>query len=444
MSAAFAAHLRYFAADFVTRNCHRLRCPHPGFSARGSCGFCSGVRVPLHQSRDQKHGENPTGQLADQKAAVELGLEIVAVDQMIRQKIAAADGPRGAAGLVDGGHLLEGPKQRHQRHRGGQNSKAPLRRQTQLLPDFRDSLAAVFLQQVHHRITERKEHAAQLTMLLKPQVQNVFLMVGSDKPKEKREKLDALHATPANEEVVVVATGKYIGEGFDAPRLDTLLLAMPISWKGTLAQYAGRLHRNYEGKHEVRIYDYVDIRIPMLERMYHKRLKGYADLGYQVKFGAADERVSMIYNGHTAMSAFEQDLSDAARSIIIVSPFLQQGRVKRLLPLLRDAVLCGVKVMIYTVNESEADEARRVETATTVELLKEANVDVVLRKELAQRYAVIDESIVWYGSVDLLAFGRKDADVLRFENADIAGDLLALNDESMCEQLIIQDAQYES
>ena len=100
--------------------------------------------------------------------------------------------------------------------------------------------------------------------------------------------------------------------------------------------------------------------------------------------------------------------------------------------------------MIYTVNESEADETRRVETATTVELLKEANVDVVLRKELAQRYAVIDGSIVWYGSVDLLAFGRKDADVLRFENADIAGDLLALNDESMCEQLIIQDAQYES
>ena len=129
-------------------------------------------------------------------------------------------------------------------------------------------------------LTERKEHAAQLAMLLEPQVQNVFLMVGSDKPKEKREKLGALQATPANEEVVVVATGKYIGEGFDSPRLDTLLLAMPISWKGTLAQYAGRLHRNYEGKREVRIYDYVDIRIPMLERMYHKRLKGYADLGY--------------------------------------------------------------------------------------------------------------------------------------------------------------------
>ena len=290
-------------------------------------------------------------------------------------------------------------------------------------------------------LTERRDHAAQLAMLLGPQVQNVFLMVGSDRPKEKRKKMNDLQATPANEEVVVVATGKYIGEGFDSPRLDTLLLAMPISWKGTLAQYAGRLHRNYEGKREVRIYDYVDIRIPMLERMYHKRLKGYADLGYQVKFGAADERVSMIYNGRTAMAAFEQDLSDTARSIMIVSPFLQQGRVKRLLPLLRDAVARGMKVVVYTVNRPEAEESDRAETTAAVELLKEARVDVVLHGELTQRYAVIDESIVWYGNVDLLAFGRKDADVLRFENADIAGDLLALNDESMCEQLIIQDAQ---
>ena len=106
--------------------------------------------------------------------------------------------------------------------------------------------------------------------------------MGSDKPKEKREKLAALQEIPASEEVVVVATGKYIGEGVDAPRLDTLLLAMPISWRGTLAQYAGRLHRNFEGKHEVRIYDYVDVHIPMLERMYHKRLKGYAELGSEV------------------------------------------------------------------------------------------------------------------------------------------------------------------
>ena len=284
-------------------------------------------------------------------------------------------------------------------------------------------------------LTERKEHAAQLATRLQGKIQNVFLLVGSDKPKEKREKLAALQAIPASEEVVVVATGKYIGEGFDAPRLDTLLLAMPISWHGTLAQYAGRLHRNYEGKHEVRIYDYVDVHIPMLERMYHKRLKGYAELGYQVRFGTSDEPVSMIYDGHNAMAAFEQDLSDAAQSIVIVSPYLQKGRVGRLLPLLQGAASHGVRITVHTND----DDTRQSEITTAVDALQSAGAEVILHKDLQQRYAVLDERIVWYGNVDLLAFGRRDMDVLRFENADIAGDLLSLTDETECEQLMIAD-----
>lgn len=284
-------------------------------------------------------------------------------------------------------------------------------------------------------LTERKEHAAQLATLLQGKIPNVFLLVGSDKPKEKREKLAALQAIPASEEVVVAATGKYIGEGFDAPRLDTLLLAMPISWRGTLAQYAGRLHRNYEGKHEVRIYDYVDVHIPMLERMYHKRLKGYAELGYQVRFGTSDESVSMVYDGHAAMAAFEQELSDAAQSIVIVSPYLQKGRVGRLLPLLQSTVSRGVKITVHTND----DDTRRSEIAAAVDALQSAGAEVILHKDLQQRYAVLDEYIVWYGNADLLAFGRRDTDVLRFENADIAGELLSLTDETECEQLMITD-----
>ena len=284
-------------------------------------------------------------------------------------------------------------------------------------------------------LTERKEHAAQLAALLEDQVKNVFLLIGSDKPKEKREKLAALQAIPSGEQAVVVATGKYIGEGFDAPRLDTLLLAMPISWRGTLAQYAGRLHRSYEGKREVRIYDYVDVHIPMLERMYHKRLRGYAELGYQVKFGTSDEPVSRIYDGHTAMPAFEQDLSDAAQSIVIVSPYLQKGHIERLLPILQEAASRDVKITIHT---RDAD-ASRADTAVTIALLEKSGVDVILHKALQQRYAILDESIVWYGNVDFLAFGRKDTDTLRFENTDIAGELLDLTDESACEQMMIAD-----
>ena len=125
---------------------------------------------------------------------------------------------------------------------------------------------------------------------------------------------------------MVVATGKYIGEGFDEPRLDTILLTMPISWKVTLAQYAGRLHRNYEGKQEVRIYDYVDVHIPALERMYHKRLKGYPELGYSVKLSEQDDAASQIYDGQNYFVPFMTDLSDAAKSILLVCSFLNKSR----------------------------------------------------------------------------------------------------------------------
>lgn len=288
-------------------------------------------------------------------------------------------------------------------------------------------------------LTERKEHAVLLAGRLSEQVKNVFLLVGSDKQKDKRNKLTALQNVADDEEIVVVAIGKYIGEGFDSPRLDTLLLAMPISWKGTLAQYAGRLHRNYEGKREVRIYDYVDIHVPTLERMYHKRLKGYAELGYQVKFGAADKSVSMIYGGHSSMAPFEQDLNDAVRSIVIVSPYLQKGRIAKLLPALQKAMDSGIDVVVYTRAAEQYDPKNQKSVCEAITMLEQVGVTVQTYKELQQRYAIVDESIVWYGSVDLLAFGRKDTDVLRFENPDIAGELLALSGEEDSEQLMLED-----
>ena len=171
----------------------------------------------------------------------------------------------------------------------------------------------------------------------------------------------------------------------------------------------------------------------MLERMYHKRLEGYAELGYQVRFGTSDEPVSMIYDGHNAMAPFEQDLSDAAQSIVIVSPYLQKGRVERLLPLLQSAVSRGGKITIHTSD----DDTRRSEIAA--DTLQSAGAEVILHKGSQQRYAVLDERIVWYGNVDLLAFGRRDTDVLRFENADIAGELLSLTGKTECEQLMITD-----
>ena len=96
---------------------------------------------------------------------------------------------------------------------------------------------------------------------------------------------DQIKAVPDSKERVILSTGRYIGEGFDDARLDTLFLAMPISWRGTLQQYVGRLHRLHDNKRVVQVYDYVDIHVPTLMRMYKKRVKGYEAIGYSMQGG---------------------------------------------------------------------------------------------------------------------------------------------------------------
>jgi superfamily II DNA or RNA helicase len=132
-------------------------------------------------------------------------------------------------------------------------------------------------------LTERKEHLEYLASKLRSFVRHVVVLQGGGSAKERRQALERLAAIVDGEERVVLATGRYVGEGFDDPRLDTLFLAMPIAWRGTLVQYAGRLHRPHPGKREVRIYDYVDQDIPVLARMFEKRWRGYRALGYQLK-----------------------------------------------------------------------------------------------------------------------------------------------------------------
>ncbi len=129
-------------------------------------------------------------------------------------------------------------------------------------------------------LTERKEHLELLRFRLEGLVKHLVILHGGMRAPKRREMLAKLADVPGNEERLILATGPYIGEGFDDPRLDTLFLVMPFSFRGKMVQYAGRLHRHFEGKTEVRIYDYVDS-MPILEKMYKKRLKAYKALGYE-------------------------------------------------------------------------------------------------------------------------------------------------------------------
>lgn len=129
-------------------------------------------------------------------------------------------------------------------------------------------------------LTERRDHVEFLAERLRGFVRHLIVLQGGMAGKKRREMGAKLADIPDDEERLVLATGRYIGEGFDDARLDTLFLAMPISWKGTLVQYAGRLHRLHPGKSEVRIYDYVDAGVPVLRRMFEKRLRTYRAIGY--------------------------------------------------------------------------------------------------------------------------------------------------------------------
>jgi superfamily II DNA or RNA helicase len=132
-------------------------------------------------------------------------------------------------------------------------------------------------------LTERRDHLEYFAERLRDRVRHLVILKGGMGTKQRREVSEQLASIPPAEERLLLATGRFLGEGFDDARLDTLFLALPVSWKGTLVQYAGRLHRQSHGKSEVRIYDYVDRHVPMLARMFERRMRGYRAMGYAVE-----------------------------------------------------------------------------------------------------------------------------------------------------------------
>jgi superfamily II DNA or RNA helicase len=150
-------------------------------------------------------------------------------------------------------------------------------------------------------LTERRDHLEFFAGRLRKFARHLVVLHGSMTTRGRNAARDQLAAIPPDQERLVLATGRYVGEGFDDARLDTLFLALPVSWKGTLVQYTGRLHRLHPGKAEVRIYDYVDREVPMLLRMFERRLRGYRAIGYArgeapLGFGEASQEVVVEYD----------------------------------------------------------------------------------------------------------------------------------------------------
>lgn len=265
-------------------------------------------------------------------------------------------------------------------------------------------------------LTSRTSHVALLAELLQPHCPNVVTLVGSNTVKEKRMKMEQLQSIPSSEPLVIVATGKYVGEGFDYARLDTLFLISPVAWKGIVAQYAGRLHREHEGKQEVQIYDYIDIRVPVCESMYRKRLKGYASIGYRIRNDEVFDRLfpttDVIYDGQNFEKPFISVLTPCRQSVVISCPKVRLGRYSQITERLLDMVANGKEIVLYT-KEKNNDTIR----------LQQQGISVIYRDHLSLYTAIIDKSTIWYGSVKILGFHSTEDNLIRFKNAEIASNL---------------------
>jgi superfamily II DNA or RNA helicase len=147
---------------------------------------------------------------------------------------------------------------------------------------FDDVLTALEAGRCPLVLTERRDHLEMLQTRFRKFTKNLVVLRGAMKTSERLAAAATLKSS-SSEERLILATGRYLGEGFDDSRLDTLFLTMPISWRGTLAQYVGRLHRDYERKLEVIVYDYVDTAVPILARMAARRRSGYRALGYVMR-----------------------------------------------------------------------------------------------------------------------------------------------------------------
>ncbi len=273
-------------------------------------------------------------------------------------------------------------------------------------------------------LTERTAHVELLAGKLCESIPDVTTLTGGKGAKETRNILSKIADMPSSSQLTLVATGRYIGEGFDEPRLDTLFLVMPISWRGTLQQYAGRLHRLFKEKKEVQIYDYVDVHVSPLEKMYRKRLSGYAAIGYRAKAeSVGDKPADIIFDNTNFLSVYQSDMMNCARQMVIVSPFVTNRRVSQMLPGMA-ALANRVSVVVVTRPADTYKHKDIPVLEATLSSLENAGVRLLFRANIHQKFAVIDQKIVWYGSINLLSYGGAQESIMRLESTNIAQELM--------------------
>ena len=277
-------------------------------------------------------------------------------------------------------------------------------------------------------LTKYVDHAKELAERLKIYADRLILLTGANGTKARRIQVEELNKVDDSDSLILVGTGSLLGEGFDFPRLDTLFMATPVSGENVVEQYVGRLNRDYDGKENVIVYDYVDSHIPKFDKMYAARLKAYKKIGYElcVNMEGKKQKANAIYDIENYAETYWKDLEEANSAVVVSSPRLNNQKVDRIIKILGKRRELGVKVTIVTWHPDAYKYGKDDVRMELMERLRKAGFEIRLVEESCEHYAVIDNEIVWYGSVNLLSKEDAEDNLMRVCSKDIAAELLEM------------------
>ena len=277
-------------------------------------------------------------------------------------------------------------------------------------------------------LTKYVDHAKKLSERLKTYADRLILLTGANGTKARRAQVEELNKVDDSDSLILVGTGSLLGEGFDFPRLDTLFMASPVSGENVVEQYVGRLNRDYDGKENVIVYDYVDSHIPKFDKMYSARLKAYKKIGYElcVNMDGEKQKANAIYDIENYAETYWKDLEEANSAVVVSSPRLNNQKVDRIINMLGKRRELGVEVTIVTWHPDAYKYGKDDVRMELMERLRKAGFEIRLVEETCEHYAVIDNEIVWYGSVNLLSKEDAEDNLMRVCSKDIAAELLEM------------------
>ncbi len=272
--------------------------------------------------------------------------------------------------------------------------------------------------------TNLKVHAELLFHLLKDSADHVYLLYGNNSTLENSRQIEEMNEIPDQETILIIATGKIIGEGFDFPRLDTLFLTTPLSSEGPIIQTIGRIDRDYPSKADIQVYDYIDRNIPLFASQYKKRMRTYGCACYQIKQAEDLQEINrIIFSYEQFRPTFYSDLKHAKKEVIISSAWIEPPYYNNLLDFATERTDLDI-IIICSSETADTDEQMSV-----IHEIRQCGIQIVLHNGETDNFAIIDREIVWDGGINLL--GRSNAwnHIIRMRNSEVAMELLDISFE---------------